>query len=74
MAIKSIEVVIDPQRVPDHLAPHLELWFGNLLRKAGVPLYERAIAEGPHRGSLTRETLEGGSLLFRWTDELRIHT
>jgi hypothetical protein len=66
---KTIEVIANPMDVPQYLASNHELWFGNLLRSAGVPLSERSLKEGPRRGRLERQTLEGGSVLFRWTDE-----
>lgn len=67
--MKTIEVCCDPNQCPTYLSRYPEFWLGQQLRAAGIPLFERSLQEGVHRGVLTRETLEGGSLRFRWTDE-----
>lgn len=69
--LKTIVVRANAADAPAYLRDHPELWFGNVLRRAGVPLFERSLSEGPHRGTLERESLPCGSVQFKWTDAPR---
>lgn len=63
----AIEVRVNPSSRPAWMAEHEALYIGNELRKAGIPLFERSLEEGPRRGSLTKEVLDDGWHLYRWT-------
>ena len=62
-----IEVIADPADCPAYLKAHSGFWIGQQLRKAGIPLFERALSEGVRTGTLTTQTLESGSVLYRWS-------
>ena len=67
--MKTIEVCIDPKRMPSTYDNYPDFYVALQLNKAGIPFFERSLAEGPSRGTMQATTLEGGSTLYRWTNE-----